>query len=228
MPSAVYQLGANDIYPVESDSPLVIRSYPKGLVEFQEMKPGVYFWKAEGKWQQKEFKGPHLYFGTATGEGRTEVEFFWAEDGAVKSKTALIDCLVGPQPPPPDPPGPKPPDPKPPEPVTSFRVIFVYETADLLTPLMQRVMFGEKVRTYLDAATTSHPVGGKGWRRFDKDVNTVNERDPDIKALWNDARPKVTTVPCVIVAVNRKAVILPFPASEEEALKIFQKYAEGK
>jgi hypothetical protein len=128
----------------------------------------------------------------------------------------------------PAPPEPKPPDPKPPEPVKSFRVIFVYETANALTPAMQRVMFGEAVRNYLDAKTTAHPQGGKGWRRFDKDVDARNERDPALKALWADARPQVSAVPCVIVAVNDKADIVPFPADEAAALELFKKYAEGK
>jgi hypothetical protein len=78
-------------------------------------------------------------------------------------------------------------------------------------------MFGEKVRTYLDAKS-------KGTRRFDKDVSAANEKDADLKALWEAARPKVTTVPCIIVAIGGKADILPFPASEDEALAVLKKY----
>ena len=55
-------------------------------------------------------------------------------------------------------------------------MIFVYESSQAMTPAMQQVMFGEKVRTYLDAKS-------KGWRRFDKDVDATNEKDANIKAL---------------------------------------------
>lgn len=224
-PRSVYLLANDDIYAVESDHALTIRALPKGLIEFEPRKPGLYFWKTGGKWVEKEFKGPHVYFGKAVGEGRAECEFFWAEDGEVKSKTALVDCLVAPQPPPVPP---KPPEPPKPEPVESFRVIFVYESSDPITPAMQRVMFGQATRNYLDGKTTRHANAGSGWRRWDKDVDATNERDPDIKALWEAAKPKVTTVPCVIVSVNRKADIVPFPADEAAAIELFKKYAEGK
>lgn len=225
MPSAVYTLGADDIYPVESDSPLVIRSCPKGLVAFQEMKPGTYFWKDGGQWKQKEFKGPHLYFGTATGKGRVEVEFFWAEKDTVKARTALIDCLVGPQPPPPDPPGPKPPDPKP-EPVTSFRVLFIRETGDPLTQAQHSTIFAKSVADFLNAKTTRE--GGRAsWARVDDDDIDI-DAPPAVREMWAAVKPEVTTVPCLAIGVNRKVEIIPLPSSPEEAIKTFKKYLGEK
>lgn len=139
-----------------------------------------------------------------------------------------VTLTGGAAPPGPTPPGPKPPDPPTPAPV-GFRVIFVYETSAPLTPAMQQVMFGEKVRTYLDAKTVAG-AAGKGYRRFDKDVDATNERDKDIQALWGATKPQLPNpfVPCVVVAVGGKAEILPFPATEDAALELFRKYAGDK
>lgn len=147
----------------------------------------------------------------------------WVTEGETVFGVTEVNKGADPAPPPkpkPDPPGPGP-APK------GFRVIFVYETSQPLPLAMQQVMFGERVRTYLDAKTIK---GGNqaGWRRWDKDVDATNEKDAEVKALWQAARPHVTTVPCVIVAVDGKAEILPLPASEDAALELFRKYAEGK
>ena len=37
-------------------------------------------------------------------------------------------------------------------------------------------------------------------------------------------KPKLTALPCVVVEVNGKADILPFPASANAAIEIFRKY----
>lgn len=114
------------------------------------------------------------------------------------------------------PPKPKP-DPKPKPSDGPLRVIFVYETGDSYTTAQQAVLFGDKVRVYLDA-------NAKGWRRFDKDVDATNERDADLKALWAASKGKVTAVPCVVVASGASADILPLPADEAAAIELFRKY----
>lgn len=141
-----------------------------------------------------------------------------------KSFTQLVVKAVGVVPPvPPIPPVPPVPPVPPPGPVTSFRVIFVYETSKPITPAMQQVMFGEKVRTYLDAKTNKG-AGGNGWRKFDPDVTAANERDAALKGIWTTARPAVTVVPCVMIEVNTHTEIVNFPANEDDALAIFKKY----
>lgn len=130
----------------------------------------------------------------------------------------------GPQPPGPQPPEPKPPEPVPPQPVTSYKVIFVYESSKPITPEMQKVMYGSAVVDYLEAKTTPVPGVARGFRRYDKDVDATNERDPEIKTIWAAVKPKLTTVPCVVIAVNNKATIEPWPATEDAALALFKKY----
>lgn len=133
---------------------------------------------------------------------------------------AWSEVLVGQAPTPSPNPQPDPPNPAP----KGFRVIFVYETSQAITPAMQQVMFGEKVTSYLDTKTVKSGSGNSGWRRFDKDVKIDNEKDENIKALWNAARPQVTLIPSIIIAVDGKADIVPFPTSEDEAVTLFKKY----
>lgn len=143
----------------------------------------------------------------------------------VKLATFAIDANVGPRPPPkppePDPPEPKPPDPKPPV-VTSFRVIWVYESGDTIPANQTAVMDAKAVRDYLNAKTT--PAGGwAGWRQFDPQHEAANDT-PIMKALWQSVKPHITTIPCMVVEVNGKAEIVPFPKTPAEAIATLRSY----
>lgn len=139
--------------------------------------------------------------------------------------TEVVLTVIGPRPPPPGPvpPGPTPPDPpKPPQPVTSFRVIWVRESGATLPIGQQAVMDAKIVRDYLTANTTAEGQWA-GWRSYDKDQEATNET-PVMKALWQAVKPKLTVVPCVVIEVNGKAEILPYPASADAAVSLFKKY----
>jgi hypothetical protein len=139
-------------------------------------------------------------------------------DDVVATETVLT--VTGPRPPP----GPNPPEPIPPtpQPVTSFRVIFVYESGDTLPVGQAAVMDAKAVRDYLGANTT-RDGNTAGWRRYDKDISLTNET-PTFKALWEAVKTKLTVVPCVAIEVNGKVDILPFPATPAEAVALFRKY----
>lgn len=142
----------------------------------------------------------------------------------VGDETTRVVVVVGGVVPVPDP-KPKPIDPVP-VPVTSFRVIFVYESADTLTATQTGVLNSAALAEYLNANTTKEG-GVAGWRRFDKDATAANDT-PTIKALWTAVKPKITTVPCWVVEVNGKAEIIPFPASVADGLATLKKYNGGK
>jgi hypothetical protein len=110
--------------------------------------------------------------------------------------------------------------------VTSFRVIFVHESGGTL-PLSQTPVSDAKViRDYLTTNTT--PEGQwAGFRKYDKDQVPTDET-PAMKALWTAVQPKLTAIPCIVVEVNGKADIIPYPASATEALAILKKYNGGK
>ena len=129
------------------------------------------------------------------------------------------------------PPGPAPePEPEPPGPapgpVTSFHVIVVYESAKTYPTKVTGVINSGDIRAYLDSATTPDE-GTKGWRLRDKDLSADNDT-PFQKALWADVKPKITTVPCWVIEVNKKADIIPLPASVSEGLATLRKYKGEK
>lgn len=210
------------------DVPRDLRADPGEIVEVVVKAPAgqeIGYRLVGGKGLFRELKtdtpGERVFWFSAK-QGGTFSVVWWAK-GETASAETVITVGPAPVPPAPDPKPvpPLPPDPKPPGPVGPLRVIFVYETSAPMTPAQQQVMFGAKVREYLD-------VKSKGWRRFDKDVDAANEKDADIKALWAASKGHVTAVPCVIVARGPSVEILPLPASEDEALALFQKYAGGK
>lgn len=220
---SISTLNADELYVISCADALQVVASPEGIVNVTEDTGPIKIrakFAGNTKPSTRTVKEAHVYSVEAVSTGR--VELLITRLGQTKPAIRrTLDVTVEPVPPGPGP-GPNPPGPNPPGPTPTpapegFRVIFVYETSQALTPPMQRVMFGEKVRSYLDAKS-------KSWRRWDKDVDATNEKDAEIKALWQAARPKVTTVPCVIVAVGGKADIIPLPADEDEALTVLKKY----
>lgn len=121
-------------------------------------------------------------------------------------------------------------DPKPKvEPVTSFKVLFVYESGATHTAAEKAVMEGRAVEEWLTANCT----GGKGgWLRRDKDTDPAADTT-EFRGVWAavkadlDARP-AQKYPCVAVVVNNKATIDAVAATPAEMVKVLAKYREGK
>lgn len=112
-------------------------------------------------------------------------------------------------------PGPKPPEPLPPVPV-GFRVLLVHE-AQTPSPAF---FDGRAVKTYLDAKTVkdgTHP----SWRRIDQNLTGAN-LPTDLRLLWEAAKPKITTLPAVVIAVNTQVTIHPLPADEAGLLQLLR------
>lgn len=118
------------------------------------------------------------------------------------------------------PPDPKPPEPPQPQPVKSFRVIFVKESGQTLPAEQTAISNARTIRDYLGAKTTSEG-GLPGYREYDPQQNVSNEQ-PTMKALWAAARSSVTTVPCIVVEVNGKASVIPYPKNTADALKVLK------
>lgn len=149
-------------------------------------------------------------------EGTCTVTVWGVKDGkAVKIDTVQI--VVGPRPPPPIPPGPTPPGP-----VTSFRVIYVTESATNLTVKQNAVVNAAEVVKYLNSHCTK-TNNWPDWRSYDP--QTVAEKDyAGLAAMWTATKPALTTIPCVAIQVNEKITIEPFPADATAALTLFRKY----
>ena len=145
----------------------------------------------------------------------------------------FVSCaiLVGDAPPPtppgPQPPGPTPPGPTPgpaPIPLEGLRVLIVYESADLakLPAGQHAVLYGEKVRGYLDSKCA---VGADGrtreWRIWDKDASVINEAKH-----WQDAwaRPRGPQLPWLIISNGKEGYEGPLPVAVEEMMLLLKKY----
>ncbi len=152
------------------------------------------------------------------------------DNGKIKYVTQFADITfaVGTvTPPTPIPPTPIPPTPIPPTPVpvTSFRVIFVWESAKTLPLGQMSVMDAKITRDYLSANTTFE-FNGAGWRKYDKDQNSDSDTPP-MNAMWTAVKPKLTTVPCVAIEVNGQVDIIPLAATPEAMIDVFKKYKGG-
>lgn len=232
-PTAITTLTADRLYVIDSDIPVIVLASPEGLVSVTEesgpIKIRGKFIDGTGKTETRTYKGKSVYSIEALATGR--VELLIVPAGSTKTadvirKTVDVDAGTGPIPPP-KPPDPKPPTPPdPPQPVTSFHVVFVYESGSTLTATQTGVLYSKDIALYLGLKCTQD-AGTAGWRRRDKDAVIPNETAFQ-KSLWDAVKPKITAVPCMIVEVNGKADILPLPATVAEGLATLQKYAEGK
>lgn len=137
-----------------------------------------------------------------------------------------IDVEIGKSPnPTPDPPEPDPPKPDPPIPdpsVNSFRVIFVKESGSTLTAEQTAIPQAKAIRDYLTTKTT--PEGGlAGWREYDPQQSTANEQ-AKMRDLWTSTKSAITAIPCMVIEVNGKATIVPYPRNAAEALATLKTY----
>lgn len=227
-PAAVPKLAADTLYVVQSDVPFLQFASPPGLVKITKASgPVTMFAKfvdGDGKAELRTFSAKHVAIIQATGSGRVEllsVPVGAADEKDAVRKTVDVGSGQAPQPPP----GPKPVDPVEPQPITSFRVIFVHESGDT-NAAAAAVMNAKQVRDYLNANCTKngeHP----GWRQWDKDQDPKADF-PVMKELWAAVKPNLTAIPCVVVEVNGKASIEPFPKSASDAVALFRKFNGGK
>lgn len=233
-PGASIKLVGKAVYDFTTTAPCIVRAYPASLVTitkaeipanetFRDRQP--FF---DGS-TQRVYKGPcTLYNVTAAGVGKCDLVITpvgFKLEFEIKTVPLEVDSGQGPIPPP-IPPGPTPQ----PDPLTSFRVIFVYESADLLAPEQRAVIFGKAVEDWL----LTNCTGGKaGWRRRDKDA--PGDADPTMAALWNAVKParlpngqldpnRITTVPCVVMERNSKVMIVNLEGTPAKMVEVLSTY----
>lgn len=131
-----------------------------------------------------------------------------ASDVIVKKIT--VDSGTGPQPPP--------------VPTTSFRVILVYESSQVLPQAQFGVLYGKVVEDFMTARCTG---GRAGWARRDKDADGSGDTTA-IKSVWAAAKPKITQTPCVAVEVDGSVTVHPIPSSAAETVELLKKLAGDK
>ena len=231
-PVPVSVLSEDTWYVVESAMPLIILHSPAGHVSVQPeagpVKVRGKFVDGTGKTETRTFSSPHLYFINAVKAGKIELlivpEGVQSEADVIRQTLTVMGLAPIPPPDPepePMPPGPNP-EPEPtPGPVTTFRVIFVKESGSTLSAQQSSIPAAAEIRNYLNRKTTSENAVA-GWREYDPQQNVTNEQ-PNMKALWNAVKPNLQTFPCMVVEVNGRATIMPFPASVADAVQTLKK-----
>lgn len=231
-PQIVTDLRADEFYVISKGSPFFVIASPEGVVNVNIEEGPV---KLRGKFadatdrtklETRTYSDAHVATIEAVAKGRVELLLIpkGAESAEVVKRITLTVMGQAPQPPPGPEPDPVDPDdpPTPPGPVTSFRVIFVKESGAVL-PLGQSAVPGAKaIRDYLTAKTTAEG-GFAGWREYDPDQVVANDQ-PTMKALWETVKPKLLPAPCLVIEVNGKATVMPFPTSVDDALKTLKQY----
>lgn len=188
-----------------------------------------FLWDVDGDASIVE-AGDTLYVWAAPGKYRIRLTAIDFDNKKVERASFTFTVSGDPKPPDPGPgpgPDPKPPTPDPdnpaPIPVKGFRVLIVYESAELskYSAQQQAILTGKTVRDYLNANCVAGPKEQKEWWILDKDA--------DVSAIakhWQDAmkRPRKST-PWIIVSDGVKGYEGALPASVADTISLLKKYA---
>lgn len=228
------------IVPIAANDPVpVVRMPPYRMVRLRAEGAGI----THATWtitpfsaaidQETKDHGLSLFFTAPPGQYDVFCTSYVREQYVQTSWRVIIDP-PGPTPTPPDPtptppdPKPTPPDPTPtppkppPSPVSGFAAIYVFESGVALKTREQYdAWFSTAAVEYLGRKAAKSGDGRPAWRRWDDDIEIVNEPD-DIKALWAAAKPKLTQLPAIITSANGVLSVDPFPANEAELLKLLK------
>lgn len=101
-----------------------------------------------------------------------------------------------------------------------LRVLFVYESSANLTPGQQSVLYSVHVRMWLNehcAKVDGHPE----WHCWDKDIDVTGESEL-WRAVWSYAKPKLGSLPCVLVLRDTSGRIHDLPESEAELMALLK------
>ena len=141
-------------------------------------------------------------------------------------KSLVLEIGSGPTPTPPEPgPGPSPPSPDAPIEGTGLRVLFVYESAIPLSKEHQTIVYGQKVRDYLNKYAAKGDDGKTpDWRLLDADTTYTDPNNRWAKAL---ARPR-TTLPWLVISNGVTGWEGPLPTSEEEVILAIDSFVTAK
>lgn len=206
-----------------------------------------------------------------TGTSEPDVEevggklYVWAKPGkyvasmvaidfeAKKVQRAKFTFTVEGKPPgplPPKPPDPKPPDPKPddgpaPIPIDGFRVLIVYESADLakMPSAQNAVLYSRTIREYLDSKC-AQGTKNKEWRIWDKDLDATAEarhwqealkRGAEKASAWKPEKDKEGNIvgpkvayPWIMISTGKTGHEGPLPANVAKTMELLEKYGGAR
>jgi hypothetical protein len=229
-PQEVTDLKSDQFFVIEADVPFFVLDSRVGLVSIAYDQGPIRlrgkFADGTGTVETRTYQSKYLATVEAVTKGQVELLVVpaGATDAGVVIRRTLTVMGQAPQPPPGPGPGPTPDpdDPPTPGPIDSFRVIFVKESGATLPPQQTAIPAAKAIRDYLTARTTAEG-GLAGWREYDPEQITVNEQ-PAMKALWEAVKPKLLPAPCLVIEVNGRRIVMPFPTTVEGALAKLKEY----
>ena len=225
-PDAVPSLAYGQVYVVQSDVDFILLASPANLVAITPPSTGPItvrglFADGPGKIETRTFRSKYVAFVDAVEQASGRVELIAIPVGVTDESSVtrqLVDLGLGPQPPP----GPVDPTPDPvipPTPVpTGFRVIFAFESTAAMSREQLNILHSTAITAFLNQACAKGADGRAEWRKWDKDVAISAKESATIVELWNASKPKLDTLPRMIVAVNGSATVMDFGATEAETL----------
>lgn len=223
-PSNEYSLAADELLVFQSDAEVFTRQFPSGglnvTVEKGPLTIRSRFYGGGGKMERKTFPGPFVYLvEPAKNDASTELLVIPSglkADGEIRQVT--VKSGKAPQPPPP---GPTPePDRKTPIPGPGLKVMIVFENEQVLAESQNSIIYGQKMRAYLNENCVDGGDGKKSFRIFDQNTPVIGD-----KQIWADAmkRPR-SSVPWIVIGNEATGTEVPLPATVDETIKLIQKY----
>lgn len=159
--------------------------------------------------------------------GRYEFAGYWIDFDARKANAVKLAFVIEgtdnrPDPPSPNPDVPPEPSTDPPIPLEGLRVLISFDatTATNLPPSQLVVIYGRKLREYLDANT---PIGAENqheWRIWPHQVDARGE-----KKHWQNAMKRNRkTLPWILISNGTIGFEGPLPSTVDETLSLIKKY----
>lgn len=253
-PAAPAKLGKGQYYVIASNKPLLVLSHGTGKVDVTLRKPPFMLpasqaigWPPDPK--DPEFvtwgaEYPFIYLVKPAKSGDVNLQVSPAvtkinemtkeqipiTEADVVYKPIQVDDGTGPRPPPDVDPKVDPKVDTIPTPVGGFRVLFVYQ--DPLKGEQLHIMNSTKIVAWLNENCTKDDDSRPSWRKWPV---TIDDRDPDLKfetalwkQLWKDAKPKLGTLPQIVVVNGQTGQVYAWPETEQAMLDFLKDKKGGK
>lgn len=233
-PSDVVRLPADAYYVVELKEPAFVLIAPGGVLNVaQSPGPITMFAKfvgGTGDYEERLFSAAAVVRIRGVGSDKSSATLTLVKVGAKDATDAFqqaFECVGGPRPPPTPPPGPTPPPPPDgtnPFAEAGFRVMVVFDSDNTTRPPAENsVIYGKRVRDYLDAKCAPEPTAqdsnGRAYRIYP--ANSDISRAPK---GWADAFKKAGGKDWVLIGNGTKGYSGPLPKAVDEMLALLSKF----
>lgn len=239
MPSPVTTIGERQLYVVDSKVELILITSPNNVLKVVKdsgpLRIRGEFVEQPGKVTTRAFDGPFVYIVEAAGDGQSELLIVPV---GVKQESEIARRMLttrGPRPPPVDPPIPTPQPPQPPQPpeppvppapvvVTGLRVIIAHETSANYPREVLNALNSTEIWKYATTKCVKSAKGVPEYRKWDIDQELHKDESPKLREIWEAAKPKLGTLPKIIISTDGVDAHVHEITSEAETLALLKRY----